>query len=61
MTVKLASALEKLAVGETEPAMNKVAAFINQVDAFRNAGVLSEVQSASLLEIARDVVARATA
>src|SRR5256712_266779 len=61
LAVKLQGALDKLAVGETESAMNKVAAFINQVDAFRNAGVLSDAQSASLLEIARDVVARATA
>ena len=61
LAVKLQGALDKLAVGEIESAMNKVAAFINQVDAFRNAGVLSEAQSASLLEIARDVVARATA
>jgi polar amino acid transport system substrate-binding protein len=61
LAVKLQGALEKLTVGETESAMNKVAAFINQVDALRNAGVLSEVQSDSLLEIARDVVARATA
>jgi hypothetical protein len=41
--------------------MHKVNAFIHQVEAFRNAGILSEAQSASLLEIARDVVARATA
>ncbi len=61
LAVKLDGALDKLAVGETESAMNKVAAFINQVDAFRNAGVLSDAQSASLLEIARDVVARGTA
>ncbi len=61
LAVKLQGALDRLSVGETESAMNKVAAFINQVDAFRNAGVLSEAQSASLLEIARDVVARATA
>jgi len=61
LAVKLQGALDKLAVGETESAMNKVAAFINQVDAFRNAGILSEAQSASLLVIARDVVARATA
>jgi polar amino acid transport system substrate-binding protein len=61
LAVKLQGALDKLAVGETESAMNKVAAFINQVDALRNAGVLSDAQSASLLEIARDVVARATA
>jgi len=61
LAVKLQGALDKLVVGETESAMNKVAAFINQVGAFRNAGVLSDAQSASLLEIARDVVARATA
>lgn len=60
LAVKLQSALEKLAVGETESAMNKLAAFINQVDAFRNAGVLSEAESASLLVIAQDVVAPAT-
>jgi len=60
LAVKLQGALDRLAVGETESAMNKVAAFINQVDAFRNAAILSEAQSASLLEIARDVVTRAT-
>ncbi len=61
LAVNLQGALDKLAVGETEAAMNEVGAFINQVDAFRNAGILSDVQSASLLEIARDVVSRATA
>ena len=61
LAVKLQGALDKLAVGETEAAMNEVGAFINQVDAFRNAGILSDVQGASLLEIARDVVSRATA
>ena len=61
LVVKLQGALEKLAVGETESAMNKVTAFINQVDAFRDAGILSEAQSGSLLAIARDVVGRATA
>jgi ABC-type amino acid transport substrate-binding protein len=60
LAVKLQGALEKLAVGETESAMHKVNAFIHQVEAFRNAGILSDAQSASLLEIARDVVARAT-
>lgn len=60
LAVKLQGALEKLTVGETEAVMNKVSAFINQVDAFRGAGVLSEAQSASLLVIARDLVARAT-
>src|SRR2546428_12996569 len=58
--VKLEGALGKLADGETEPAMNKVVAFVNQVEAFRDAGILSEGQSASLLDIARDVVTRAT-
>jgi polar amino acid transport system substrate-binding protein len=56
LAVKLGAALKKLADGETEPAMQKVNAFIHQVEAFRNAGILSEAQSASLLEIARDVV-----
>jgi len=58
--VKLEGALRKLAEGETEPAMNKLGAFINQVEAFRGAGMLSEEESASLLLIARDVVAKAT-
>jgi len=61
LAVKLEGALDRLSAGENEAAMNKVAAFINQVDAFRNAGILSEEQSASLLVIAQDVVARATA
>jgi len=61
LAIKLQGALEKLAIGEPEAARNKVAAFINQVDAFRNAGILSDQQSGSLLEIARDVVARAAA
>ena len=60
LAVKLESALDRLSVGENEAATNKVAAFINQVDAFRNAGILSEEQSASLRVIAQDVVARAT-
>ena len=60
LDVKLEGALRKLADGETEPAMNKVVAFVNQVEAFRDAGILSEGQSASLLDIARDVVTRAT-
>jgi polar amino acid transport system substrate-binding protein len=61
LTVKLAGALEKLAAGETEPAMNKLGAFINQVEALRDVGLLSETQSASLLMIAQDVVRRAMA
>ena|SRR3989441_2455536 len=61
LAVKLEGALDKLSVGENEAAMNKLAAFINQVDAFRNAGILSEEQTASLLVIAQDVAARATA
>jgi hypothetical protein len=36
-------------------------AFINQVEAFRDAGILSEAQGASLLVIAQDVVVRAIA
>jgi len=58
LAVKLQNALEKLAVGETEPARNKLGAFIDQVEAFRAAGILSETQNGSLLEIARDVVTR---
>ena len=58
LEVKLEGALQKLAAGETEPAMNKLGAFINQVEAFRNAGILSDGQSDALLLIARDVVAR---
>jgi len=61
LAVKFESALDRLSVGEIDVAMNKVAAFINQVAALRNAGILSEEQSASLLVIAQDVVARATA
>jgi polar amino acid transport system substrate-binding protein len=61
LAVKLQGAREKVAAEETEPAMNKLRAFIIQVEAFRDAGILSEGQSASLLEIARDVVTRATA
>jgi hypothetical protein len=61
LDVKLEGALRKLAAGETEPAMNKVGAFINQVEAFRDAGILSEAQGASLLVIAQDVVVRAIA
>ncbi len=61
LTVKLAGALEKLGAGETEPAVNKLGAFINQVEALRDAGILSATQSASLLMIAQDVVRRAIA
>ena len=60
LAVKLQGALEKLADGETAPAMHKLGAFVNQVEAFRDAGILSEEESASLLVIARDVVSRAT-
>jgi len=60
LTVKLAGGLEKLASGETEPAMNKLDAFVNQVEALRDGGLLSATQSASLLMIAQDVVTRAT-
>jgi polar amino acid transport system substrate-binding protein len=56
LDVKLEGALRKLADGDTEPAMRKLGAFINQVAAFRAAGMLSEKESASLLVIARDVV-----
>jgi polar amino acid transport system substrate-binding protein len=61
LTFKLAGALEKLAAGKTETAMNKLGAFINQVEALRDAGILSATQSASLLMIAQDVVTRAVA
>ena len=61
LIVKLHGALEKLADGETEPAMHKLGAFINQVEALRDAGRLSATQSASLLMIAQDVVRRAIA
>jgi polar amino acid transport system substrate-binding protein len=61
LTVKLRGALEKLASGESEPAMHKLGAFINQVEALRDAGILSATQSASLLMIAQDVVTRAIA
>jgi polar amino acid transport system substrate-binding protein len=60
LAVKLEGALDKLSVGEHEAVMNNVAAFINQVAALRNAGILSEGQSASLLMIAQDVVARSS-
>ncbi len=60
LTVKLAGTLEKFAAGETEPAMNKLGAFINQVEALRDTGILSDGQSASLLMIAQDIVTRAT-
>jgi len=58
LEVKLEGAMQKLAAGDTEPAMNTLGAFINQVEAFRNAGILSDGQSDALLLIARDVVAR---
>jgi polar amino acid transport system substrate-binding protein len=61
LTVKLERALRQLADGETEPAMQKLGAFISQVEAFRAAGILSDGQSASLLEIARDVRTRVSA
>ena len=60
LAVKLQGAVEKLADDETEAAMSKLGAFINQVEAFRDAGILSAEDSASLLVIARDVVTRAT-
>src|SRR3989442_3775590 len=60
LVVKLEGVLEKLAGGKTEPAMNKLGAFINQVEALRDAGILSEGQSASLLVIAQGVVTRPT-
>jgi len=60
LAVKLQGALEKLADGEIAPAMNKLGAFINQIEAFRDGGILSDGRSASLLEIARDVVNRAS-
>src|SRR5437867_7278885 len=60
LAVKLQGAVEKLADDETEAAMSKLGAFINHVEAFRDAGILSDAQSASLLTIARDVAARST-
>src|SRR6266550_4916104 len=61
LAVKLAGALEKFASGDNEPAVNKLSAFINQVEALRDAGVLSATQSTALLLIAQDVVTRAKA
>jgi polar amino acid transport system substrate-binding protein len=60
LAVKLQGAVEKLTEDGTEAAMGKLGAFINQVEAFRAAGTLSIEESASLLEIARDVLTRAT-
>ncbi|PYO78980.1 MAG: hypothetical protein DMD67_03840 [Gemmatimonadetes bacterium] len=61
LAVKLEGALRQLAEGETEPAMQKLGAFINQVEAFRDARILSEAQSGSLLLIAQDVMTHAIA
>jgi len=58
LAVKLQGALDKLSVGETESAMNKLGAFINQVEAFRKAGTLTGEQSESLNAIARDAITR---
>jgi len=58
LAVKLQGALDKISVGETESAMNKLGAFINQVEAFRKAGTLTGEQSESLNVIARDAITR---
>jgi hypothetical protein len=49
---KLNAIIAKLTNGQTGPACNQFNAFINQVDAFVNSGVLTPAQSQALINAA---------
>lgn len=53
---KLLSALSALVKGNTNAAINKLQAFINQVDAYEQANILTAVEAAALRQAAEDVI-----
>jgi pullulanase len=57
LITKLETALRALERGQVGPALNALAAFTNQVDAFESAGILSAEQAAALREAAGSVMA----
>jgi hypothetical protein len=52
---KLESALDSLNQGNSQPACNKIQAFINQVNAFVNAGTLSQTEGQALIDAAEAI------
>lgn len=56
LEVKLADALEAYEDGDTARLVARLGAFINQVNAFRNAGILSATVASDLIGIAQSVI-----
>jgi hypothetical protein len=57
LMVKLDGALTKLNQGDTAVAINKIQAFINQVNAYVNATIISAEQGQSLIDAAHAIIA----
>lgn len=56
LTAKLAAAKKKRDRGQNRPAANILGAFINQVEAFQRAGILSEEEAGPLIEGAEAII-----
>jgi len=57
LNTKLQAALDALAQGNTNGAINQLQAFMNQVSAFVNAGTLTQAQAQVLLDAANEAIA----
>jgi len=60
LKAKLEAAMRQLDKGNTNPAMNELRAFINQVNALMNAKILSATQGQSLINSANNLITRIT-
>lgn len=58
LTSKLDGALEKLDQGNVQSAINKLQAFINQVHALINSGILTSAEGQSLQQAAMAIIAQ---
>jgi pullulanase/glycogen debranching enzyme len=58
LTAKLRNAQKKIEQGKPGPAANMLGAFVNQVEAFVNAGKLTSEQGAALIAAAEEVIAQ---
>jgi len=52
LSAKVVQAQEKLTDGKAKTAANVIGAFINQVEAFMNAGILTEAEGYYLIDLA---------
>ncbi|MDX1429768.1 MAG: 5'-nucleotidase C-terminal domain-containing protein, partial [Rhodothermales bacterium] len=57
LTKKLEGIARKIEEGETATAINRIGAFINQVEAFDQTDILSDADAAELLELANTLIA----